>query len=81
MEIIRELEGGPRGVYCGSIGYIRPDGYSCFNVGIRTATLSPDGNFVFNVGSGIVFDSEAKAEYEECLLKARFLERVIGRSA
>ena len=74
MEIIRELEDTPRGAYCGSIGAIRPDGSAQFSVAIRTVVLSSDGTFVFNVGSGVVFDSDAQAEYEECLLKARFLE-------
>ena len=73
MEIIHALEEAPRGAYCGGIGAIRPDGGARFNVAIRTATLSADGCYLFNVGSGIVFDSEAPAEYDECLLKARFL--------
>ncbi len=81
MEIIRELEDRPRGIYCGSIGYVRPDGSARFSVAIRTATLSPDGSFAFNVGSGVVYDSKAEAEYAECLLKARFLEPLIENSA
>ena len=43
-----------------------------FSVAIRTLTLFSDGRAVFNVGGGIVIDSTAQAEYEECLLKARF---------
>ena len=43
-----------------------------FSVAIRTISLFPDGEAVYNVGGGIVFDSTAEAEYEECLLKARF---------
>jgi para-aminobenzoate synthetase component 1 len=43
-----------------------------FSVAIRTITLFEGGRAVFNVGGGIVFDSTAEAEYEECLLKARF---------
>ena len=43
-----------------------------FNVAIRTLSLFDGGEAVFNVGGGIVFDSTAEAEYEECLLKARF---------
>jgi para-aminobenzoate synthetase component 1 len=43
-----------------------------FNVAIRTVSLFEGGNAVFNVGGGIVFDSTAEAEYQECLLKARF---------
>ncbi len=59
-------------VYCGAIGYCDPAGPMRFSVAIRTLTLFPEGKAVFNVGGGIVFDSNAEAEYEECLLKARF---------
>lgn len=73
MEVIHELEAHPRGVYCGSIGMLHPNGDAHFNVAIRTLTLSPSGEATFNVGSGVVFDSEADSEYDECLLKAAFL--------
>ncbi|WP_267553558.1 aminodeoxychorismate synthase component I [Rhizobium rhizogenes] len=72
MEILHDLEDGPRDAYCGAIGMISPDGAMRFSVAIRTITLFEDGRAVFNVGGGIVFDSTAEAEYEECLLKARF---------
>ncbi|UNK38761.1 aminodeoxychorismate synthase component I [Shinella sp. H4-D48] len=72
MEILHDLEDGPRDAYCGAIGFIAPDGTMRFNVAIRTISLFDDGNAVFNVGGGIVFDSTAASEYEECLLKARF---------
>ncbi|CAN7351372.1 aminodeoxychorismate synthase component I [Pararhizobium sp. LjRoot238] len=72
MEILHDLEAGPRDAYCGSIGFIAPDGTMRFNVAIRTLSLFPNGEAIFNVGGGIVFDSTAEAEYEECLLKARF---------
>lgn len=72
MEILHDLETGPRDAYCGAIGMIAPDGTMQFNVAIRTISLFADGGAVFNVGGGIVFDSTAEAEYEECLLKARF---------
>jgi para-aminobenzoate synthetase component I len=73
MQILHELEAAPRDIYCGSIGWIAPDGQSRFNVAIRTLTLFPDGEAVFNVGGGVVFDSNAEEEYAECLLKARFV--------
>lgn len=73
MEIIRDLEGEARGVYTGSIGMISPGGDLRFNVAIRTATLFADGEGVYGVGSGIVADSDPRAEYEECKLKARVL--------
>ena len=72
MEILRQLETVPRGVYCGAIGWIEPSGRMRFNVAIRTITLFPDGGAVYNVGGGIVFDSSVEEEYAECLLKARF---------
>ena len=72
MEILHDLEGSPRDVYCGAIGWIAPGGTMRFNVAIRTITLFPDGEAVYNVGGGVVFDSTAEAEYAECLLKARF---------
>lgn len=72
MEIIEELEDRPRGAYCGSVGYIMPSGEACFNVAIRTLQKTgPD--IRYDVGSGIVLDSEAEDEYRECLLKARIL--------
>ncbi len=75
MEIIRELEGKPRGAYTGAIGFISPDGASVFNVAIRTLALK-DGRAQMGVGGGIVADSDPAEEYRECLLKAAFLARV-----
>jgi aminodeoxychorismate synthase, component I, bacterial clade len=75
MEIIRELEPGPRGIYTGAIGVIRPGGDCLFNVAIRTLVLDKQTDEVtFGVGGGITFDSTAEAEYEECALKAKFLK-------
>ncbi|OWV87239.1 aminodeoxychorismate synthase component I [Rhizobium sp. N122] len=72
MEILHALEDEPRDAYCGAIGMVSPSGAMRFSVAIRTITLFDGGRAVFNVGGGIVFDSTAEAEYEECLLKARF---------
>ena len=72
MQIIRDLEPAPRGVYCGAVGWIAPDGSASFNVAIRTLTLFPDGRARFGVGGGIVHDSTPEGEYEEALWKARF---------
>jgi aminodeoxychorismate synthase component I len=76
MEIIAEQEGRPRGAYCGAMGVIAPGGDMRFNVAIRTLTLSADGALTCPVGSAIVADSRAQEEYEECLLKARFLSTI-----
>ena len=72
MQRIHALEDGPRGVYCGAIGYAGPGGRAVFNVPIRTVVLR-DGAGTMGSGSGVVWDSDADAEYDECLLKARFL--------
>ncbi|ENS52736.1 aminodeoxychorismate synthase component I [Brucella melitensis] len=72
MKILRRLETGPRDIYCGSLGWIEPGGRMRFNVAIRTISLLGGNRAIFNVGGGVVFDSTAQAEYEECLLKALF---------
>ncbi len=77
MEIIRELESGPRGVYTGAIGFIAPGGDAVFNIPIRTLTISRNSGEM-GVGSGIVFDSDPMGEYEECRLKAEFLLKEPG---
>lgn len=75
MEIIRGLESRPRSLYTGSIGYIAPGRQAQFNVAIRTALVDrAAGQARYHIGSGIVWDSDAGAEWEECLLKARILE-------
>jgi para-aminobenzoate synthetase / 4-amino-4-deoxychorismate lyase len=83
MQIIRELEPDPRGIYTGAIGWFdRPEGDArvgpfCLSVPIRTLTLqAPEGGLrkgELGVGAGIVHDSVAAEEFEECRLKARFL--------
>ncbi|WP_281984504.1 aminodeoxychorismate synthase component I [Thalassorhabdomicrobium marinisediminis] len=74
MQIIHEVEETPRDAYCGSIGWIAPDGAMEFNVAIRTLMMQPDGAVRLNVGGGIVYDSTAEDEYDEALLKARFAD-------
>ena len=73
IEIIRELENEPRGVYTGAVGSISPDNAIRLNVAIRTLTLFADGRGEVGIGSGVVHDSQAQAEYDECILKMRFL--------
>ena len=78
MEIIRELEGRPRGPYCGAIGWFGFNGESQFNIAIRTIVVA-DGVASFGVGSGITADSDPRAEFEEtCHKAAGMLE--IGRA-
>jgi para-aminobenzoate synthetase/4-amino-4-deoxychorismate lyase len=63
---------GPRGLYTGAFGWIAPDGDFRLNVAIRTLELAADHRGRLGIGSGIVADSEAAAEWQECLLKAAF---------
>jgi para-aminobenzoate synthetase/4-amino-4-deoxychorismate lyase len=75
MQIIRELEPAPRGVYCGAIGWVGPGRRAQFGVGIRTVTIDrASGTASYHVGSGVTWDSAAGAEYEECRLKAEVLK-------
>ena len=74
MEIIRAVEPFPRGAYCGSMGWMAPDGAACFNVMIRTLSLFDGGAITLNVGGGVVQDSTAAGEWEEALWKARYLK-------
>lgn len=69
MQIIEELEPHRRGVYCGAIGYLGFDGGMDTNIAIRTLTWR-DGMLTFWAGGGLVADSVAEAEYQECLDKA-----------
>ncbi|OZA92269.1 MAG: hypothetical protein B7X57_08575 [Erythrobacter sp. 34-65-8] len=76
MELIADVERDARGPYCGAIGRIGAGGDAAFNVAIRTLRLSPvengHGRAVLGVGSAVVADSEAEAEWRECLVKGGF---------
>jgi len=71
MELIAELENEPRGVYTGAIGLFQPGGDFTLNIAIRTIVYHK-GNCVLGVGSGVVWDAMAAAEYEETRTKASF---------
>ncbi|MDQ3650973.1 MAG: aminodeoxychorismate synthase component I [Acidobacteriota bacterium] len=79
MEIIDAVETVPRGLSMGAIGYFSFDGRIDLSVAIRTMTIR-DGTARFNVGGGIVSDSDPAEEYEESLLKARALLRALDAS-
>lgn len=80
MQIIRELEPYPRGVYCGTVGWWAPDGNAEFNVAIRTVTVDRrKGTATYNTGGGITWDSSAQSEYAECIAKAAILRTVRPR--
>ncbi len=83
MQLIARFESTPRGLYCGAIGWLDAPrdgeriGDVCLSVAIRTLTLGPPEQgsraLTLGVGAGIVKDSRADDEFEECRLKARFL--------
>ena len=74
MQIIRELERFPRSAYTGTIGLLKPGGDCVFNVAIRTVVIDTQSQqTTFGVGGGVTIDSTAEREYEECLVKSRFL--------
>lgn len=80
MNIIRELEAEPRQLYTGALGYMLPSGDFVFNVAIRTLVLNNYESGVnegkMGIGSGIVYESETVKEWEECLLKAKFIKMI-----
>lgn len=78
MEIIHELEDGPRGIYCGGLGWLGFNGESTFNIAIRTLVRN-GGELVYQTGAGIVADSDPRKEYEETLHKAAGIRLAVER--
>ena len=79
MQIIEQLEETKRGLYSGSVGYITPDENFDFNVMIRSILYHQEKKYVsFSVGSAITFPAQATQEYEECLLKAAAMIKVLS---
>jgi anthranilate synthase component I len=80
MQLISELEGLRRGPYAGAVGYVFPqDGTMDTCIAIRTIVLA-DGVAHLQAGAGIVADSDAEAEHEECLRKLAALEAAIDQA-
>lgn len=78
MQHLARLEPEPRGVYTGSMGWIEPGGDASFNVMIRTLELAEgSGTARLGLGSGLVVDSIAGDEWDECLLKGEFVTRSV----
>jgi para-aminobenzoate synthetase/4-amino-4-deoxychorismate lyase len=74
MRLISQLEGSPRGVYCGAVGCVMPGGDALFNVPIRTVVVDAvEGSAEYGTGGGVTWDSTPGGEYEEALEKARLL--------
>jgi anthranilate/para-aminobenzoate synthase component I len=77
IEILEELEGGPRGVYSGAIGYLGFDGSADLGMTIRTLVFEGD-HATLGVGGGITIDSNPEQELQETMLKAEALLRTLG---
>lgn len=79
MELIENYEKCRRGLYSGAVGYITPEGDFDFNVVIRSILYDAAKKYLsFQVGGAIVYDSIPEKEYEECLLKAKGMLKVLG---
>ena len=73
MRKILETEPQPRGLYCGSIGWLAPNGDFSLNVAIRTLVIGQNGRGTYGIGGGIVHDSDPAREWDEAHWKARLL--------
>jgi para-aminobenzoate synthetase component I len=79
MDLIKQYELGTRGIFSGAVGYINPDQDFDFNVVIRSILYnSSNKHLCYFVGSGITANSKPAEEYEECLLKAKAMNQVLG---
>jgi para-aminobenzoate synthetase component 1 len=79
MELIEQYERTRRGIFSGAVGYVNPDGDMDFNVVIRSILYNETKEYLsYQVGSGITFYSDPKSEYEECLLKASAIKKVLS---
>ncbi len=78
MELIEEFEQTKRGLFSGAIGYLKPGGSFDFNVVIRSMLYNEAAEYIsFQTGGGITYNSNGEKEYEECLLKAEALMKVL----
>jgi para-aminobenzoate synthetase component I len=79
MELIEQYEHTKRGLFSGTIGYIKPGGDFDFNVVIRSIIYNASAQYLsFQTGSAITFYCNAEQEYEECLLKAAAIRQVLA---
>jgi len=79
MELIQRFEPIERGLFSGAVGYINPNKDFDFNVVIRSLLYNAQNHYLsYLVGSGITIYSNPEQEYEECLLKAKAMETVLG---
>ena len=79
MELIEQYEKTKRGIFSGALGYITPGGDFDFNVVIRSIMYNVATGYIsYLAGSGITFYSDPEKEWEECLLKAAAMRKVLG---
>jgi para-aminobenzoate synthetase component 1 len=79
MQLIERYEKTRRGLYSGALGYITPEGDFDFNVVIRSILYNATAQYLsYSTGSAITFYSDPEKEYEECLLKAAALHKVLS---
>ena len=79
MQLIDEYEPSARGIFSGSVGYKTPGGNFDFNVVIRSILYNQSGQYLsYLVGSGITFYCHAEQEWEECMLKAEAIKKVLS---
>lgn len=78
MELIEKYEKTKRGLFSGAVGYITPEGDFDFNVVIRSLFFNQSTGYLsYSVGSGITFYSDPEQEYQECLVKAEAIRKVL----
>ena len=78
MELIEQYEQTKRGLFSGAIGYVKPGGNFDFNVVIRSMLYNKTEKYLsFQTGAGITYNSDAAMEYEESLLKAAAMMKVL----
>ncbi|MDI9366461.1 MAG: anthranilate synthase component I family protein [Flavobacterium sp.] len=81
MQLINQYEPTSRGLYSGAVGYITPTKDFDFNVVIRSILYNATSQYLsYQVGGGITFNSIAEHEYEECMLKAEAIKKVLTTS-
>lgn len=79
LQLIEQYEKTKRGLFSGAVGYVNPEGDFDFNVVIRSIFYNASSKYLsYQTGSGITFYCDAEKEYEECLLKAKAIEHVLG---
>jgi para-aminobenzoate synthetase component 1 len=79
MELIEQYEKTKRGIFSGAVGYISPTGDFDFNVVIRSIMYNALSHYLsFQAGSAITFYSDPVQEWEECLLKAEAIKKVLA---